>query len=130
MSICSIVDNSPKGTDRNKDMTKSYYERNREIILAKRRVYYLENKAACKLRASEWQKENPDAARKHSKTYYDANRELVLEKKKAWREENPDYQKEWLDAHPNYFKEWMDAHPNYAHEKYLERKANAKKEGK
>lgn len=66
---------------------KRWREKNRDILLKKKRAYYLKNKDKIK-------KRNKEAER----AYYLENREKILARAKAFRVSNPNYMKEYDQA--------------------------------
>ena len=71
--LCSKGGKSAKAT---------YYERNREKVLAKAHAYYAVNREEISARKQAYYIANRDERKAHAKAYYHANREQILAKQR------------------------------------------------
>lgn len=68
----------------------SYYERNKEAILAKRKAHYAQNAEQVKARVLARQRNNHDAYLAYQRAYAADNTDVAVARTKAWREANPE----------------------------------------
>lgn len=101
-------------------MKKTYYEKNKEKILRKKKENYYKNRESKIQYSRDYYNKNKDKilsdpeykekARIRSKKYRDENREKYLLSKKLIREKNKDkisiYNKQYREANKNYFKNY------------------------
>ena len=89
-----------------KDYFKERYKKNREKILAQRKLYYKENISKIK----EYRKKNKVKIAEASKQYQEKNSAAIKKKAKIWREANPEIRKkqkaEWDAKNKEHKKEY------------------------
>lgn len=66
----------------------TYYEKNRDTVLASISEWQKNNKEASRKNTEKWRKNNPENARTAVNRYYETHKELKLSKNKLWREQN------------------------------------------
>jgi hypothetical protein len=74
--------------EHHKELTKKWYENNREKRLEKQKEYSKENREKIAERVKAWQEKNREKIAERQKEYYKNNLEKIAEKAKAWQEKN------------------------------------------
>jgi len=71
-----------------KEQWKNNYQKNKQIILKKRKRYYEKNKEYLKEIFAEYYKENKEKLKEKQRNYYENNKENVFKSNKRWIENN------------------------------------------
>ena len=91
---------------KDKKYFQDYYQKNKEDILAKRKLYYKENLPKIK----KYREKNKEKIAKASKQYQEKNAATIKKKAKIWREANPEIRKkqkaEWDAKNKEHKKEY------------------------
>ncbi len=69
---------------------KEYRERNKEVIAARRKKHYQENRLSILARKNEYRQKNKSKIKEQYNEYYKKNKGGVLKRKAAYRKANPD----------------------------------------
>lgn len=135
---CDVVDPNDPRVKSNRDSSRRYYETHREELLAKNKIYRVNNKERCAERGRKWAAENREKVREYGKKSYRKNIEKITAKHRAYRESHYEeylaYSKRYNDAHREehmaYNAAHKDEHDKYNHEYYQSHKEIVKAQAK
>ena len=106
--------------ERNKKYQKTYYEKNKEKLLAKNKAWREENKESLKECQAAWYRRHSEEETAKSLQYYYDHREERIEYQKAYVQNNPATNQNYYQVNKEKYKqraiEWRKANP----EKYKE----------
>jgi hypothetical protein len=74
---------------------KEYYDKNKETVQEKQKVYRENNKDKIKLNDKKYYEENKEKIQEYKKKWCEENKEIIKQKKKQYYEENKDKKKEY-----------------------------------
>ena len=101
---------SDETRNRRKDQIRAWKIKNPEIVNKLRRDYYERNKEIELARVKKWREKNKDRVRETSRVWREENKDYVYAKAEAWRLRNMERvlarQREWAKNNPTKVKEW------------------------
>ena len=103
MKINDGLTNQQRWLLRNPLHMKEYYQKHKEIILGKRRVYWREHKEDKSEYNKNYRMEHPNYDREWRQNHL----ECARERHRKWVLENPNYNKEWVRKHPEKWRSYI-----------------------